>query len=727
MISRIIIDKVASYKDPVCIETNSKVNLFYGLNGSGKTTISDYLYDLDHDIFSSCSIDGFNRVQQNILVYNERFVAENFRARDVQKGIFTLAKGNQAALEIIEQAKRQKLELQMKLNGDNGLLKQLEDLNQRIDSNTADAQSEVWEIRRKYTGGDRVFDIAGFLDQLKGSKRSLFDYLISIDMQNGEIRAIEEVKSEVQELREGGVERKALRKINVDFSGIEFNPIFQEPIVGNENSVISLLINKLGNSDWVQQGIKYLPEANDQTCPFCQQSTLTFDLQTQIRNYFDETYNIKVATLIKIKESYKLELQLSDYMRDFLQENDKEKLRRLLSDLRSVVETNISKIYKKINTPSESLSLVATVDKVQAINNFIDEKNEEIKVFNGMVRDKESTIKKLKMEFWQCQRSEYNHVILRYNKTRNTLYRKRGEIVEKIKAAESEIGKLDLTISEQQKKVTNIDQTIDEINNHLIAFGIQDFNIVKHDEFSYRIKRPYEEGKTTFKSLSEGEKTVISFLYFVELCRGMADPTDTKRKIVVIDDPISSLSHMYVFNIAQLIKRHFTGIENKNFIQCFILTHSLYFFHELVDAKSARSSCDKKKNHQKFFRIHKGDRSLIKIMGHNEIRNEYEVYWDLVKNASHENMPLVANAMRNIIEYFFGFFEGKNNLNDIFQKNEFNDAKYQSFKRYINRESHGDPINIHDYKEWDLGIFTQAFRDVFYVSGNENHYNKYIQ
>ena len=90
-------------------------------------------------------------------------------------------------------------------------------------------------------------------------------------------------------------------------------------------------------------------------------------------------------------------------------------------------------------------------------------------------------------------------------------------------------------------------------------------------------------------------------------------------------------------------------------------------------------------------------------------------------------MPLVANAMRNIIEYFFGFFEGKNNLNDIFQKNEFNDAKYQSFKRYINRESHGDPINIHDYKEWDLGIFTQAFRDVFYVSGNENHYNKYIQ
>ena len=228
--------------------------------------------------------------------------------------------------------------------------------------------------------------------------------------------------------------------------------------------------------------------------------------------------------------------------------------------------------------------------------------------------------------------------------------------------------------------------------------------------------------------MSEGEKTVISFLYFVELCKGRINQTDTKQKIVVIDDPISSLSHMYVFNIAQLIKRNFTKLKNSDFIQCFILTHSLYFFHELVDVRLARNSDENKKNHQKFFRIYKGDKSAIKTMAHDEIRNDYEVYWDVVKNASHENMPLVANAMRNIIEHFFGFVGGKKNLSDIFNESEFKDVdKYRSFRRYIDRESHSDSTNLHDYKEWDLEMFTKAFREIFYLSDNENHYNKYIQ
>jgi wobble nucleotide-excising tRNase len=50
-------------------------------------------------------------------------------------------------------------------------------------------------------------------------------------------------------------------------------------------------------------------------------------------------------------------------------------------------------------------------------------------------------------------------------------------------------------------------------------------------------------------------------------------------KIIVIDDPISSLSHIYVFNIAQLIRKYF--LKYNTYHQVFILTHSLYFLHEL--------------------------------------------------------------------------------------------------------------------------------------------------
>jgi wobble nucleotide-excising tRNase len=41
----------------------------------------------------------------------------------------------------------------------------------------------------------------------------------------------------------------------------------------------------------------------------------------------------------------------------------------------------------------------------------------------------------------------------------------------------------------------------------------------------------------------------------VELCKGKESETEEiQNKIVVIDDPISSLSHNYIFNVAQLIK-----------------------------------------------------------------------------------------------------------------------------------------------------------------------------
>ena len=101
MIERLVIKNVASYDSTgVDINTNKKINFFFGYNGSGKSTIARFLHDVTLPAtekapeFSDCSQTGFDPAAQTILVYNEDFRNENFISKDEQRGIFSLNKTN---------------------------------------------------------------------------------------------------------------------------------------------------------------------------------------------------------------------------------------------------------------------------------------------------------------------------------------------------------------------------------------------------------------------------------------------------------------------------------------------------------------------------------------------------------------------------------------------------------------------------------------------------------
>lgn len=203
-------------------------------------------------------------------------------------------------------------------------------------------------------------------------------------------------------------------------------------------------------------------------------------------------------------------------------------------------------------------------------------------------------------------------------------------------------------------------------------------------------------------------------MYFLELCKGKEqDDEMVTEKIVLIDDPISSLSHMYVFNVAQLIRKNFFNDEYK---QVFISTHNLYFFHELLHKQ--------KDNNCKLFRLCKSEFSQLLEMNRKDIQNEYQSYWQILKDYDEGNATevILANAMRNILERFFGFIE-KSDFNELTKELE-KDEKNNFFIRYINKESHSDPINISDSKEINPQIFKEAFKKIFEDSGYIEHYNK---
>jgi wobble nucleotide-excising tRNase len=105
MISKLQMDGVASYKSTATLETNKKVNIIYGLNGTGKSTVSNYLYDRDGEEFSKCSADVGDDV--DILVYNQSFIKDNFYGADSLKGIFSLSKENKDIEEKVKAAEEE--------------------------------------------------------------------------------------------------------------------------------------------------------------------------------------------------------------------------------------------------------------------------------------------------------------------------------------------------------------------------------------------------------------------------------------------------------------------------------------------------------------------------------------------------------------------------------------------------------------------------------------------
>jgi wobble nucleotide-excising tRNase len=119
------------------------------------------------------------------------------------------------------------------------------------------------------------------------------------------------------------------------------------------------------------------------------------------------------------------------------------------------------------------------------------------------------------------------------------------------------------------------------------------------------------------------------------------------------------------------------------------------------------------------------DGSKVEDMGGKEIQNDYQSYWQIIKDGDKQHPALIANCMRNIIEYFFSLVE-KIELNDVFKKEKLKGNKYKAFLRYIQRESHSDGINISDTKGFNYVNLIKTFKLVFEDSGFIKHYETMI-
>ncbi|ETD25004.1 AAA family ATPase [Helicobacter macacae] len=728
MITKIALQNVASYKEIAVLETNKSINLIYGLNGAGKTQIANFLQNQMEEQkkqgFEDCALEGLNN--EKILVYNQNFVEANFYAKDKQKGIFTLAKENVEAEKELEQKQKIYENLTKQLQAKND---EIEKYNNDLLTDKSKIIDKVWEIKTKYQS-----DFEQFFKGHIGSKEVFADYFMDTIFSNNDYKqessvAIDELKDTYKKLSDKKVSKfEHIPLVNIDeILAVERENIFGEAIVGNDDSVLASLINQLGNADWVKQGERYIEHSNNK-CPFCQ-NDITDDFKGYLKEFFNDEYEKNIDRLKELQGKYnellgKIPSMDTFFRGDILEANNSE-FKLLYENLIQNIKNNVNVIADKIREPKEQKNLILSKEALDKLNQFLSNKQQEIEKVNKMIDDRKNEIKNMEKPFWQNVCFEFKGYVESFYTNKEKIEKNKANLNKAKNEVQEKINKTNDNIVELQQKSVNIDRAIETINEYLRDLGIVDFYVKKDEQSDDCAIVRSEDDKPCFKTLSEGEKTLIAFLYFLQLCQGKESKNETDfKKIIVIDDPISSLSYNYVFDIAQLIKNIFFEKTKEYVEQIFILTHHLYFFHELIGYKESY------KDKIRMFRIYKGEnnQSCIETIGKESVVNEYEAYWQILRDYKKNgaNKYIIPNVMRNILEYFLGFVR-KSKIDIVKELAESQDsARYKAFYRYINRESHSFISNIIYEKDFDENIFFEAFEKVFELMGHKEHYDKMI-
>lgn len=244
-----------------------KINFIFGANGSGKTSISRVIAaPADHP---ACAIRWVNQRPLDCLVYNADFVERNFRSS--LPGIFTLGENDGAVLDKIEQAKKHVEDIERDISarnivlngkdGGHGKVRERADLRENI-------ENECWKLKNRHDA-----DFQSAFAGVRGSKASFCDKILSEWTSNqAAIHPLDDLKKRAAVIFEKGLKRESAIRVpeSAELRRLEALPILAKKVVGQGDVDIAGLIDRLGNSDWVKQGIGYFVQSTPQ-CPFCQQ------------------------------------------------------------------------------------------------------------------------------------------------------------------------------------------------------------------------------------------------------------------------------------------------------------------------------------------------------------------------------------------------------------------------------------------------------------------------
>lgn len=209
-----------------------------------------------------------------------------------------------------------------------------------------------------------------------------------------------------------------------------------------------------------------------------------------------------------------------------------------------------------------------------------------------------------------------------------------------------------------ERKIAN------QINKLLKNMGVASFSLELIDNDSEQQKGQYKiKGQNSIirpvTDLSQGEKNIIAFLYFILSLDKVGE--DRRPKIIILDDPMTSNDDTMQYLMIGEIQKYYRNLSEKNYI--FTFTHNAHFYLNIRPNTAAKYKKDNQElsHYSKFGNYHlfsNGTRTTIRKIenGKQDFSTNYEMLWrELIFLYESNEANLMLNVCRKICETYMHF------------------------------------------------------------------------
>lgn len=695
-----------SYKKDSGLKDFGRYNIIYGLNGSGKTTLSRLLACLNTgsieaqpDLkYSGKSGSGAfkegNPYPRKIRVFNSEYVGKNIGEIEGQLNpIFIIGEEDKTLVEQIQ--------------ADESALEKLSE----------EATAKGAERKRAETArGKRFTDIAKvILADTHGVTTRSYNksHAERAFLAIGEGKVLSDAELEthrttLQQKVEPTLPNVALSKFNITVDGVAQTTSIASALARASKALPdlcaktaeSIAIQRLQqNPDittWVEAGLEIHRTHESTTCEYCRQQIPSTRLDELAKHFNDSDQQLKleieqtqawvnatttaVLDIIpsgqgdlydELKADYGAALAALAKAQDALVENLNAATKTLTQKLASRTQA--------ISCETPSLDCAELDAALAEVNKLLDAHNEKSAAFGKRTAAAMSAIETHHLTELAPDIKTFDDEIEAYNQ----------------RLSEIQNGKADGTlgtdglrqrIAQNKQKVSNTAQAAKNLTDQLHTFlGRSDLTFEPEGD-GYRIMR----GEEAAQRLSEGEKTAITFIYFIVQ---LADQDfDVTEGIVVIDDPISSLDSNSVYQAFAFLKNAVRDAK-----QVFLLTHNFDFLKLLINWLDHHSTKKVTRHYMlKGAVADDGSRSAkIDVLDPTLLKHKseysflFKTLYDFESDETIAGTYHIPNMARKLLETFLDFYY-PNSPNPFRQLEEvdFDPNKKTAIYKFTNDQSH---------------------------------------